>query len=483
MPDSIEELIAENRRIEGILAGGARDRLLAVPGVYHVATGLKEVGGRATDELCVKAYVHEKRELAALSHEPVPSTVSGVRTDVCEVGRVRFTSDSFRYRGLTGGIQITNGIKVLSADHTEVEYETGTLGCFATHVTDGKPVLLTAWHVATANGATYGESIFQPDSEITEDTVDDRYPKRPVSMKNAVAKIADYKVDAKVDCAIARVNTCYSCCCNCGIGFDNVVRELAVGGSNAVAGTAAAVSGQPVFKVGRTSDRTSGRIITTSFPSLSIDLDGKTYTFTNQIHIQGDTGPFAGPGDSGAVVVDQNRKVVGLHFAGDANDANSYANHIADVLAALHITITGTEAALLAEELPDLGTLPPGSWLAGRVEAHQSEVVTLVNHDRRVTVAWHRAQGPSWLAALARSARDPAYRLPHEIAGVTRADALARLRDALVQHGGAELRADVERHYDLVLAAFTGHHTTGELLDAIGGGTPVRIGGGDAENG
>jgi hypothetical protein len=72
---------------------------------------------------------------------------------------------------LRGGIQITNGIKVLSADHTEVEHHTGTL---ATHMTDGKPVLLTAWHVATANGATYGESIFQPDSEITEDTGEGR---------------------------------------------------------------------------------------------------------------------------------------------------------------------------------------------------------------------------------------------------------------------------------------------------------------------
>jgi hypothetical protein len=480
MPDSIEDLGAENRRIEEILAAGARDRLLAVPGVFHVTTGLKETGGRATDELCIKTYVREKRDLADLSHEPVPPVVSGVRTDVSEVGSIRFTSDSSRYRGLKGGIQITNGIKVLTSAHNGVVDELGTLGCFATHTTDGKPVLLTNWHVATANGGTFGDSIFQPEPADSVDTVDDHYPKRPPTAANAVATIVDFKVDNKVDCAIARVNTCYSCCCNCGIGFDNVIRELAVGGSNAIAGTAAAVSGQKVFKVGRSSDRRSGKVVTTSFPSFDIVVDGVTHTFTNQIHIQGDTVVFATNGDSGSVVVDENRKIVGLYFAGDATDVNCFANHIADVLDAVHITITGTEAALVAENLIDTVTLPPGGWLAERVEAHQSEVVTLVNHDRRVTVAWHRAQGPSWLAALTRSVREPAYRLPAEVAGVTRANALARLRDALHRYGGDALRADIELHYDRLLAAFTNHDTTGDLLDALGQGTPATIGGRDA---
>jgi hypothetical protein len=102
-------------------------------------------------------------------------------------------------------------------------------------------------------------------------------------------------------------------------------------------------------------------------------------------------------------------------------------------------------------------------------------VVTLVNHDRRVTVVWHRIQGPSWLAALARSAREPTYRIPEEIAGITRAEALTRLREVLALCGSDELRTDLERYFEQVLAAFTSSHTTDEILR-------VRIGGLDAQN-
>lgn len=471
-----------------------REQLLSLSGVFHAAVGLKEVAGRATDTLCVKAYVRTKRSLAELSQDQVvPPSFGGVPTDVTEVpAGIRFTADDASHRPLVGGIQVTNGIKVVDPQNLTVRMSRGTLGCFATRTSDGKPVLLTNWHVATANSGRIGDSIFQPVPEAEEDRIEDDYPKRPKSSKNAVATLVDWKVTEKVDGAIARVNTCYSLCCNCGIRLRNTVRGLNVGGGDAIAGTAASpvVAGQAVYKVGRATDRTSGRVVTANYPSISIPRDGTTYTFTGQIQIQGDSGPFHVSGDSGSAVVDGARRVVGLLFAGPTDNSFGLANHIADVVAALGITITGGEHALLpaaATGGPDepgepgepgdlveqLGTrlrrTDAGRRLAERLDAHLAEVVSLVNHERRVTVAWHRAQGPAWLAALARGARHADYRLPDEIAGVTRAAAFTQVHAALAQYGGEALRADLAAWSASLRAAFADSRTTGELLDTAGG--------------
>jgi len=478
MTESIADLVAANRRIEEVLTADVRSRLLAVPGVLHVAVGLKEVDGRATDELCVKTYVEHKRPLADLDHDPVPAAVSDIRTDVTEIPEVEFTGDETKHRPLVGGIQITNGIKDLKDDLSGTELSRGTLGCFATRNAGGKSVLLTNWHIASAHGARIGASIFQPLPETGPDKLDDDYPKRPTSSKNAVAKIVDLKVTEKVDCAIAQVNTCYSCCCNCGVGFKNVIRALAANGTDvAVAGVSTTVVGkQKVFKVGRKSDRKEGRVVVPSFGPITIPRDGTDYTFTGQIQIEGVNGePFSEPGDSGAVVVDEFNKVVGLLFARPTNATFSLANHINDVTTALGITITGGEESLVGGGTADgdellaalstrLTARESGTGLYERIEAHQAEIVTLVNHDRHVTVVWHRVHGPSWLAALMRSAREPEYRMPEEIDGVTRTDALTRLREVLAQHGSAELRADVGRYSDELLTAFTTTDTIDELL-------------------
>jgi hypothetical protein len=481
MTESNEELVAANRRIEELLTPEVRERLLAVPGVFHVAVGLKEVDGVATDELCVKTYVREKVPRAELTGEAVPAEVAGVRTDVSEVPEIVFKTGGAKHRPLVGGIQITTGIETLAADGG-TEISTGTLGCFATRKADDKPVLLTNWHVATADMDVSkilertGQILYQPAPGPTARTPDDTYPKPPTNSKNAVATVVLTKITGKVDGAIATIKTCYSCCCNCGVGFKNVIPRLGLGGDDAVAGSAAAVSGEPVRMVGGAGGPQDGKIVTTSYPSYSPTLNGKTYTFTGQIHIAPPAGKTFGPaGDSGSVVVNAARKVVGLFFAGPKDDSFGMANHISDVTSALGIEITGAEASLLAAETADgdelldrlteqLTVTETGARLAERIEAHQAELVTLVNHERHVTVVWHRIQGPSWLAALTRSAREPDYRIPAEIAGVTRTDALTRLRDVLAQYGSAELRADVGEYFAELLAAFTANHTIDGLL-------------------
>ncbi|MFE0100605.1 hypothetical protein [Streptomyces sp. NPDC059009] len=485
MPESLNALAAENRRLEDLLDSGVRERLLAVSGVFHAAVGLKETGGRATDTLCFKTYVRDKKPADELpSGQTVPPTVDGVPTDVTEVpAEFRFTEDDSGHRPLVGGIQLTNGIKALDPARLKVSMSRGTLGCFATRVSDGKPVLLTNWHVATANGGRVGDSLFQPLPEPEEDRIEDDYPKRPKSSKNAVATIVDVKVTEKVDGAIARVNTCYSSCCNCGVGFRNTVRDLNVGGGDAIAGTAPGpvVAGQEVFKVGRATDRRAGKVVTANYPPVSIPRDGVTYTFTGQMQIElqaGETPPFATHGDSGSVIVDSSRRVVGLFFASSANDTAALANHITDVVSALGITIKGGERSVLAADEPDdlvqelavrFRRTSGGRRLADLLEAHRAEVVHLVNHERRVTVAWHRAQGPAWYAALARGARHGDYQLPADIGGVTRAAAYSRMVAVLAQYGSEDLCADLAQWHEQLRTAFTGARTTGELLDTAGG--------------
>ncbi|MET7717589.1 hypothetical protein [Streptomyces sp. NPDC005407] len=485
MPESISALAAENRRLEDLLDSGVRERLLALSGVLHTAVGLKEVGGRATDTLCLKTYVHTKKPLADLPPDQVvPPVVDGVPTDVTEVpADIRFTADDSSHRPLVGGIQLTNGIKNLNPADLKVSMSRGTLGCFATRTSDGKPVLLTNWHVATANSGRIGDSLFQPAPEPTEDRIEDDFPKRPKSSKNAVATLVDWKVTEKVDGAIARVNTCYSSCCNCGVGFRNTVRGLNVGGGDAIVGTAPGpvVAGQAVYKVGRATDRKAGKVVTANYPSISIPRDGTTYTFTGQIQIElqaGETAPFSSSGDSGSVIVDSARRVVGLLFASSNDDAFTLANHIADVVAALGITIKGGERSALPADGPDdlveelavrFRRTTEGQRLSELLDAHRAEVVHLVNHERRVTVAWHRAQGPAWYAALARGARHPDYQLPADIAGVTREAAFAQMHAVLVQYGGEALRADLAAWFEPLRAAFTRSRTTGELLDTAGG--------------
>src|SRR5689334_11512905 len=56
-----DQLRAENQAIQERLAAGAQSRLRAIPGVVHVSVGLKQKAGHATDRLCIRVYVREKR--------------------------------------------------------------------------------------------------------------------------------------------------------------------------------------------------------------------------------------------------------------------------------------------------------------------------------------------------------------------------------------------------------------------------------------
>lgn len=240
--------------------------------------------------------------------------------------------------------------------------------------------------------------------------------------------------------------------------------------------------------------------------SLKGEEVGSRDPFINQLWVVPDPDPhdptrpvsFIEEGDSGAAVVNGAREVVGLMTrkvptAAHLDFFNGFLSQplpahaaelgvvcpIGTILQDLRIEIvdamSGTapasgeelalseedlrrereEATALEETVRDLLTearaRPIGREIMDAVDRHRAEVSTLINHARRVTVAWHRAHGPAWAAHALHSVRDHGHVIPREIQGVTRAHLVTRMVAALRAAGSAALRADLARYEGLAL--------------------------------
>jgi hypothetical protein len=84
-----------------------------------------------------------------------------------------------------------------------------------------------------------------------------------------------------------------------------------------------------------------------------------------------------------------------------------------------------------------------------------------------VTVAWRRNQGPAFLNRAMNNARDPEELIPWEIEGVTRTALLNAMAAALSEHGSPELRRDVARYRDDVMAYATACDNLHELVERV----------------
>jgi hypothetical protein len=469
---------AEDRALRELLASGVEQKLRALPGVVHVSVGLKEASQRlVTDRLCIRVYVNEKKPLDELAPgHRIPAEVGGVPTDVNVVPLVEFQADNGRYRPIKGGIQISNGWVDVNPPGSLPHVVTGTLGCLAIDKTDDDEMFLSARHVLLGNSVANGDSIYQP-APIW-------YPNRRAQVPtphhftgdgDKIGVVRRAVISAKVDAGIARIDVS-SCCHCCGIHFSNEIHRLKVGTtptSSTIVGDEAATVGMTVFKVGAGTLRTEGRVVDVNFPSFTIP-GSPPRTFTGQIAIQqtNTAVQFSDVGDSGAVVINAASKVVGMVFAAgkDATGAPAgfvtLANHIADVLSELNIRIpyssevkvTAAEALLDAPRIAEAKIPEPYRLFRERLQdhartalvfdlgrGHADEIMRLINHCRPVTVAWHRVQGPAWLATLMGAVRDGHYKISARVKGVALHEALERLREVLSKHGSPALRATLER--------------------------------------
>lgn len=480
----------------------ARETLLQYAGVISVGWGYKERGGSGTQQLSLVALVREKKPLASLHPSAViPKELFGIPTDVIRAPRLRELSaceilDKFEI--LVGGLLISN-LKTYLATNSLSGQGVGTLGFFATdNRVRGRDnvVLLTNHHVLTSGGGVVNDLIFQPKftgghgayhleradmhpiGEIRDTGLkghhpygypEDNQPKKP----------------HYVDCATAKVKTDFSSCCNSnkGIKFDNVIHNLknAVGGtSNAVEGVARVRNSDlpsggtyPVFKVGARTGWTKGKL---KFATVNaVDPDNPAI-HQDQVMIIEDLGPncggatqFSSEGDSGSVILNDQRKIIGLLFA-DGDTGVTAACHIHPVMDLLGITMVSTqhtagasgggtslEASLALEAQDDdmaramalrheILSTARGRFYHELVQRHREEVMHLVNHVRPVTVAWHRLHGPDFLGHVVHASRHARHRVPRQLHGTPRDSALARILEILAQHGSSSLRFAAESH-------------------------------------
>jgi hypothetical protein len=463
MPERSDEKMMATQQQMLALFPAVREELMRFPNVVAVGIGMKEVGDSVTLVPAWTVHVAEKKNPGELPPGGmIPDEIAGFPTDVkIDVPRTPEDDDS-KYRPVCGGIQINRA----GAD------EVGTLGCLGHLVADNTVILLTNAHVV-------GLAKDDTAAGLTGSAVNSIELGQPTHIKSCCCTCNDIAVTLHavrhlhLDFAIARLKD--------GVQSTAVIEEI-----GAIQGIATAVMGGTVKKRGRTTGLTTG-IITDLLPT-----GGGTVT---EIIVKTDGGNarFSRGGDSGSALLNASDQIVGLHFAGNngeevvAPNFRSFSQPIQLVLDRLQtngfqITITtgggGDESARATAATVDaradllwavesrLRRTPEGRHLWALIQRHQKEMLQLVNHVRPVTVVWQRNHGPTWVAALGRSVKEPLYRIPAEIGGVTHtrfAIAMAAILDA---HGSEPLRADLERHRDLLQEIIIGTDTAEDMFAA-----------------
>lgn len=275
-----------------------------------------------------------------------------------------------------------------------------------------------------------------------------------------------------------------------GLKYKYHVQEL-----NAIAGTQAPVLNMPVQKRGAATGLTEGivqAVATSGFitePTLVRIYRNAAVIDSTILDTSTTRRAFAGPGDSGCVVVTRGPglpKVVGVLFAG--SDSTAVITPVDDVVSAfsslglsfdpgvgvdlnaVHIVpqsasqfraleaddtrlANGTSLvrpfAALNERMRqaehEIASTPMGREYADLVRRNIDEAFALVNHNRRVATAWHRSGGPELLTALLRVMRFDDEPLPHDINGRPLSECLAGVEKAFRRCASPQLSGDVTR--------------------------------------
>ena len=316
--------------------------IMAGKNVHAVGIGRKYIDGKATDQMCVRVHVVQKLAQSMLApRDVIPSNVDNMPTDVIESppafiaatktknkkpANVSTTAPcssnrQTRQRPIVAGI---------SAAHRSVTAGTIAYFCRSTrHGDDPANVyMLSNNHVfADVNQGAVGDDIYQPgpmDGGTATDHAADLHRFVRITLGGTVPN--------KVDAAIAGLRS-------------DVAYTAQICTIGSLSGSEAATVDTKVRKHGRTTGYTEGEVTDDSYDAL-VGMDHSNPNvvglFENQLRI-GVTSPYAAfglGGDSGSLVVHRSKaKAVGLYFAGPPSGAYGIANHIADVLSELEISL------------------------------------------------------------------------------------------------------------------------------------------------
>jgi hypothetical protein len=330
------ELIVQAQQVKGTYIYD----LLAKQNVVGVGLGYKISEGESTGELSLVVSVRRKLPISALSlSDLVPKVLDGIKTDVLETGVLRAfdLGPRDRWRPV-----MPPGVSV---GHYRIT--AGTFGCLVRRGEEA--FILSNNHVlANVNDGQPGDAVLQPgpsDGGTDDDRVATLADYVPIDFGTAPAECPIAELSAKtlnyiaaafgsnhqlqvtkqtdgtnhVDAALARP-----------LSPDLVKSEILHIG--APTGTGTATLGTEVQKSGRTTGHTQGTINQID-ATLRIDYQGRSALFTGQLV----AGAMSQPGDSGSAVLDMDKRVVGLLFAGST--VTTVINPIDEVLSALDVEI------------------------------------------------------------------------------------------------------------------------------------------------
>jgi hypothetical protein len=288
-------------------------------GIQGVGIGDKITDHEQLDELVLKVYVVKKLPESKVENL-VPRRVKieglpvDLPTDVEEIGVVKREPNTTRVRPAIPGFSVGH-----------VKISAGTFGCLV-RKKDGGLFMLSNSHVLANEGlGKKGDKIIQPG----------RYDggQAPADVIAELADWVPFQFTAStypnlVDAALGKVKA---------KDVTSAIRLIGV-----PAGVSANVRrGMQVQKTGRTTDYTIGVVKDINYrTSLRYAKPGGgkgRVGFRDQVLCT----RYTAPGDSGSAVLDMQRRVVGLHFAGSSS--SSIFNRIANVLSALKVALVTTK--------------------------------------------------------------------------------------------------------------------------------------------
>ena len=313
----------------------AFEELRRKKGVTVVGYGEKEAGGKFTGERAVIVGVKEKLPLSVLGvKDIIPQKVLGVKTDVQKRGEIFAL-------GLENKERQRPAFPGCSIGHKDI-----TAGTFGALVRiNGVPYLLSNNHVfANVNRGKKGDEILQPGpydgGKIETDTIAklERYIKIeminssecPISKffkncLNTAARIFDKHTRYETVRAITNLVDCaLAVPINSDIVRDNIF-DIGI-----PMGMMSPVVNMGVQKSTRSTGHTFGKI-TLIDAMANVNMgNNEIAVFTDQFEVEGLSGAFSAGGDSGGLILDLQKRAVGLLFAG--NTTKTYCNEIQNVI-------------------------------------------------------------------------------------------------------------------------------------------------------
>ncbi|MCL6559253.1 MAG: S1 family peptidase [Firmicutes bacterium] len=321
-----------------------RGKLLRLKNVVGVGVGYKETRGEGSGRPAFIVYVEKKLPPGDLSRgHIVPEQIDGLDTDVVEIGVVKMLGiRTRRERPCQPGVSVGHYLSTA-----------GTLGGVVKDKKTGELMVLSNNHVL-ANGSSIqevrakaGDAILQPgpyDGGTMKDRIGALHRYVPLVKGEAVSDCPvasavtrgtnlllnvvkrDYEVrlykrfntENTVDCALCKLDS-----------PELVVPDILEVGE--VTGVSDVRTGQKVVKSGRTSGLTSG-VVKSVGTTLQVEMkENEKVWFADQVV----TDMPSKPGDSGSLILGEDRKVVGLLFAG--SDKLTVFNRISNVIDRLGI--------------------------------------------------------------------------------------------------------------------------------------------------